>query len=202
MSSGPVTPLTPLQALPILPILPYEISSGHPLKRAKTLSSSNLGELPTPEWSSSQQQNFAKDLCRMFTACGMSWNMADNPEMHLFMERWIPGSTVPDRRALSGIYLDHAVEDVQLKTKVRVQGKMATGQCDGWKNVAKTSIIMSVMTVQNETHLVRTHNMTGEPKTGDRLHELVVSDISYMSETYGVKTIGWCTDDGPDGKKM
>ena len=44
--------------------------------------------------------------------------------------------------------------------------------------------------------------MTGEPKTGDRLLELVLDDISYMKTRYGVELIAWCTDDGPDGKKM
>ena len=44
--------------------------------------------------------------------------------------------------------------------------------------------------------------MTGEPKTGDRLLELVLDDISYMKSHYGVDLIAWCTDDGPDGKRM
>jgi len=44
--------------------------------------------------------------------------------------------------------------------------------------------------------------MTGEPKTGDRLLELVLEDIDYMKKRYGVEVIAWCTDDGPDGKKM
>lgn len=44
--------------------------------------------------------------------------------------------------------------------------------------------------------------MSGEPKTGNRLLELVLDDIEYIKEIFGVEIIGWCTDDGPDGKKM
>lgn len=44
--------------------------------------------------------------------------------------------------------------------------------------------------------------MFGEPKTGDRLWELMQTDIGHVRETYGVDSIGICTDDGPDGKKM
>lgn len=44
--------------------------------------------------------------------------------------------------------------------------------------------------------------MSGEPKTGDRLLQLVLEDIDYMQEKFGVIVIAWCTDDGPDGKKM
>ncbi|KAL6307742.1 ribonuclease H-like domain-containing protein [Sparassis latifolia] len=122
--------------------------------------------------------------------------------MHLFMKKWVPGAKVPDRRSLSGTYLDRAVAEVEERTKIKVRGKVATRQCDGWKNVAKTSVVTSVMTVEHEAYLLRTHNMTGKPKTGDKLLEIVTADISYMSDKFGVKTIGWCTDDGPDGKKM
>jgi hypothetical protein len=44
--------------------------------------------------------------------------------------------------------------------------------------------------------------MTGRPKTGDELFEVVKGDIKYAEETYGVEIIAICTDDGPDGKKM
>ncbi|KAL6298032.1 ribonuclease H-like domain-containing protein [Sparassis latifolia] len=115
---------------------------------------------------------------------------------------WVPGSKVSDHRMLSGRYLDRAVAEVEARTKVTVEGKVVTGQCDGWKNIAKMPIVTSVMTVEHEAYLLRTHNMTGEPKMGEKLLEIVISDISYMSNKFGVKTIGWCTDDGPNGKKM
>jgi hypothetical protein len=41
----------------------------------------------------------------------------------------------------------------------------------------------------------------GQPKTGDKLLELILADIKYMQEVFLVKVIAWCTDDGPDGKK-
>lgn len=43
--------------------------------------------------------------------------------------------------------------------------------------------------------------MTGEPKTGDRMFELIKDDIKFMHDKYGVDTIAWASDDGPDGKK-
>lgn len=44
--------------------------------------------------------------------------------------------------------------------------------------------------------------MTGEPKTGDRLLQLVDGDIEFMQEKFKIKPIVWCCDDGPDCKKM
>ena len=44
--------------------------------------------------------------------------------------------------------------------------------------------------------------MTGQPKTGQRLLELVLEDIEFIRVHFGVDIIAWCTDNGPDGKKM
>jgi hypothetical protein len=48
---------------------------------------------------------------------------------------------------------------------------------------------------------MNTHDTTGEPKTGDRMFELMDSDKAMMEEKYGVEVVGWCTDNGPDAKK-
>jgi hypothetical protein len=44
--------------------------------------------------------------------------------------------------------------------------------------------------------------MQGLPKTGDQLLAIVKQEKEAMEFKYGVETVGWCTDDGPDGKKM
>ena len=44
--------------------------------------------------------------------------------------------------------------------------------------------------------------MSGEPKTGNRLFELVLNEIQFIKDKFRVEVIGWCTDDGPNGKKM
>ena len=70
--------------------------------------------------------------------------------MELFFEKWLPGAKLPDRRKLSGIHLDAAVNNALAHTKSQVYGKLATGQSDGWKNIAKTSVITSMMSVEND----------------------------------------------------
>jgi len=84
----------------------------------------------------------------------------------------------------------------------KVQGKEATRQCNGWKNVAKSSVISMMMSVKNEQYLIQTHNMTREAKTGKQLLKHVLEDKKLREEKYGVVLIGWCTDDSRNGKKM
>ncbi|EJD37277.1 hypothetical protein AURDEDRAFT_40708, partial [Auricularia subglabra TFB-10046 SS5] len=115
---------------------------------------------------------------------------------------WLPHLQVPDRRTLSGPLL--CVEKQKAVTRIRskVQGRLAMLQCDGWKNVARMPVITFMMTVGQQNYLLRSHNMFGQPKTGAKLWELMQLNVTSAQDTYGVESIGICTDDGPDGKCM
>jgi hypothetical protein len=43
--------------------------------------------------------------------------------------------------------------------------------------------------------------MMKEPKTGDRMFELMKDDKKLMEEKYNITIAGWCADEGPDTKK-
>jgi len=77
------------------------------------------------------------------------WRAIDDPEMHIFMKKWV-GAAVTDQKALGGRILDSKVQRVEAQTRQRVEGKVGMGQCDGWKNVAKTSVCMSMITVEKQ----------------------------------------------------
>jgi hypothetical protein len=72
--------------------------------------------------------------------------------MHLFVEKWILEAKLPDHRALSGHILDREVARVEARTREWIKGNIATGQCDGWKNVAKTSVF-TMITVEHVVSL-------------------------------------------------
>jgi hypothetical protein len=151
----PSLPLAPMDQLPHIQTNDGPSNSATPtrlLKRSRTSLSSFGGD---SEWSTSLQEDFSDDLLKLFVSCGFSWNSASNPQMGLFVEKWIPGAKLPDRRALSGRILDREVARVEARTREQIKGKIATGQCDGWKNVAKTSVVTSMITVE---HVVSSAN--------------------------------------------
>jgi hypothetical protein len=47
-----------------------------------------------------------------------------------------------------------------------------------------------------------THDVSAQPKTGDALLQLVIEDIKWSEETYGLTIIAACSDDGGDARKM
>jgi hypothetical protein len=100
------------------------------------------------------QHEFDDDMCQMFASCGWAWNLANNPQLQQFFSKWVPEVQVPDRRKLSGPVLNAEVRKVEDRMKVRVEGQLATGQCDGWKNISKTSVIGTMITVDGEVRIL------------------------------------------------
>lgn len=123
------------------------------LKRSKSLHDGHGGVrtlakvLPPREL----QEEFSSDICRLFIAMNTAWAAAENPEFHTFIHKWVgPEVVVLDRRTISGRVLDKEVEKVENQVRRKVQGKLAMGSCDGWKNVAKSNVVTSLMNVGNE----------------------------------------------------
>ncbi|KAI0628527.1 ribonuclease H-like domain-containing protein [Trametes polyzona] len=187
------TPPKRLKTSPSLPgIIP--VGSEHSTDRVQA------GSAASERWTATRNQELAEDLCELFVMCNIPWNAIDNPQMEVWMAKWLPGAAVPDRRKLAGIYLDAAVQRARARTRNQVYGKLGTGQSDGWKDIDKTNVVASLMAVENQVHPISTHNMTGRPKTGKEHASLIKSDMKIMQDLYGVQPIAWVTDDGPDGK--
>ncbi|KAJ7258258.1 hypothetical protein C8J57DRAFT_1073693 [Mycena rebaudengoi] len=116
----------------------------------------------------------------------------------MFFEKCLPQAKLPDRRILSGRILTAEADKVIARTRQITNRKLATYSEDGWKNIAKTHIDTSIISVESELFLLRTHDMTGRPKTGNELFSIMKSDFEYTLTTYGVEIICICTDDGLD----
>ena len=96
------------------------------------------------------QRRYQEDFCRVLIGINAAWCAADNLVFRDFLGTWVDRPVaLPNRRAVSGHVLISVVESVQEKVAKVVKGKMATGQCDGWKNVAKSALVSSVMTVDS-----------------------------------------------------
>ena len=131
--------------------------------------------------------------------------------MGLFVSKWISGAMVLDQRVLAGRILNAEVAKVDAQTKEQVVGKFAMGECDGQKNVSKTSIMTSMITVKHEVspdqiymgvtsfyrytmlllkaYLVKMHDMSGWPKTGNKLLTIVEANIQLTFDKFGVIVI-------------
>ena len=122
-------------------------------KRKRMLSTfedSPLSGKPPVSWTTATQSEFSEDFCKLLIAIRAPWNSANNPQMRLFAQKWIPGAVVPDRRTLSGPILDREAAKVEDQLKTKLHGRLATFTTDGWKNKAKQSIVSSMVSVASE----------------------------------------------------
>jgi hypothetical protein len=115
------------------------------VKRSKSQIAFNV--VSTPRWTEALHSEFSSDLCKLFVSINTAWRSAQNPEFELFVNRWIPGAVIPDRRLLSGPLLRAEVDKIESALVKEVKGRYGTGQCDGWKNISKTSLVGSMVTV-------------------------------------------------------
>jgi hypothetical protein len=138
-----------------------------PLKRSRVSSFSNFTmgqdgytQSPVAEkvWNPALQQEFGEDFCKLLIATRSSWNTAHNPQMRLFVEKWIPGAIVPDRRTLSGPILDREAGKVEEKLKLKLKNRKATFQTDGWKNKARQAIVATMVSVDFEVSASEFYN--------------------------------------------
>ncbi|KAF7331976.1 HAT family dimerization protein [Mycena kentingensis (nom. inval.)] len=152
-------------------------------------------------WEREQQEQFARDVCRLLVSCNWSWNCVSNPEFLLFFSKYVPEAKIPDRDVLSGRILDTLTREVEAGMKEKVRGKWATGQCDGWKSIAKDNIITTSSTVEGKWYLGAAHDVSPERKTAAALLEIVDGDMTAAEEQLLIQFIGYCTDNGGDAAR-
>jgi hypothetical protein len=125
--------------------------SGPPLKRAWTTLLS-FGE--TQSLDAETQLKFNSDFFKLLIATGSPFLFANNPETCIFANKWmLPGAVIPDRKKLAGHILDNKVKLTEDQMKLKIQGRVGMGQCDGWKNKAKKSVVSMMVTVENEVRI-------------------------------------------------
>ncbi|KAJ7735370.1 ribonuclease H-like domain-containing protein [Mycena metata] len=193
-----------VQPLPSLPQLPGGLAD--PRMTLNIPHATHVPAAPTPSqavmWDPSGQQEFAEDLCKLFIACNIAWNSANNPQLLLFFSKYLPAAKIPDRRVLSGRVLDTLVGQIETEMKEQVSGKLGMGQCDGWKTGAQASIVTTSVTVEAKLHLIAAHDVSSERKSADNLLEIVLADIEYCETEFGIIFVGYCTDNGGDAMGM
>ena len=114
-------------------------------------------KLPTDApWAKETKDEFQYNLCLAFISSGIAWNAISDVQLWHFLEKWIPGAEIPDRRKLAGPILDKEVTRVISKTRLHTAGRFATGQSDGWKNIAKASVVTSMIIADFEVSMPRT----------------------------------------------
>ncbi|KAG8791459.1 hypothetical protein FRC12_009168 [Ceratobasidium sp. 428] len=152
--------------------------------------------------SKEQQSELESDLCKLWVANGWAWHSINGPETQAFFLKWFPAVTLPDRHKLSGPILQRELESANSSMKHSIGGRLATGMSDGWKNINRSSLIASMLSVGYVTYTVKVHDVSAEHKTADHHLSLVLSNIEHAEKEHNVRIIAWVSDAGGDSRAM
>ncbi|KAK7458867.1 hypothetical protein VKT23_009877 [Stygiomarasmius scandens] len=160
------------------------------------------GETASQPMPSVLLREFHSDICMLFVSGHVAWHAVDNPYWHYFFSKWVPGSVLPGCNILSGRILNEEVGKADAETRVEVNGWFSTGQSDGWKNIAKNSLITSMVNMEYKTHLLNIANISFLPKTVETLLEIILKEITHVWTILMVHLVAWRTDCSGKSLKM
>lgn len=95
-----------------------------------------------------RQEAFESDLVRVFATANFPLSAIEESEVRKFLSRWIPGAKVPWAKTFSGSILLEEVSRLEHQIKSRAKGKLATVQCDGWKDVSRKHLVAFMFTAE------------------------------------------------------
>ncbi|EJD34361.1 hypothetical protein AURDEDRAFT_76253 [Auricularia subglabra TFB-10046 SS5] len=153
-------------------------------------------------WTRERVERFNAMLCRLMIVCNIAWWAVENPYWRLFFDEWLPEVPMPGRRELSGQILDREAAKCVDEMKLHVGNRFATGQCDGWKDIVKSSVVATMLNVEYTPWLVNTSDISRSPKNAENLLKLVLEELRYATEQLKVVVVAWCTDCSGESAKM
>ncbi|THU84867.1 hypothetical protein K435DRAFT_590497, partial [Dendrothele bispora CBS 962.96] len=153
-------------------------------------------------WPRMKQDEFNADLCCLLVSGLVAWRAVENPYWKWFFSKWVPGMVLPSRKVLSGRVLEEETAKAQGEMRKETEGLYGTGQCDGWKNVAKSSLVTSMVNVEYNPFLLGVEDVSEEWKTAVNLMAIVLNEMKQIHEFFKVILVAWCTDASGESAKM
>ncbi|KAF8596432.1 hypothetical protein BDV93DRAFT_563314 [Ceratobasidium sp. AG-I] len=70
------------------------------------------------------------------------------------------------------------------------------------KNISKTSVVASMITVDYQAHITHAHDVSASRKTANHLLSLVLDEIEYVEGQLGASIVAWCSDASGESRAM
>ncbi|THH08490.1 hypothetical protein EW146_g8974 [Bondarzewia mesenterica] len=103
---------------------------------------------------------------------------------------------------MSGRILDEEARKVVESMKSEVTGRYGMRQCDGWKNIQRTSLVGSMVNIEYKPHILNLYDISSEAKTAVNLLKIIEQEIDYCVQELMIIMIAYCTDSSGEAAKM
>ena len=112
-------------------------------------------------------------------------SLVDNKQFKSLIQQLRPGTTVPDRHAISEM-MDPIYEQEEAKVVDKVKGLCGTLDIDGWSKRYNQPVLGISLYVSGQSYLWNTINTTGKPHTSEYLLELVNAEIKSCKDEWDI----------------
>ena len=147
---------------------------------AKVLKQSTLQVLST---SAVKQHEIDLSVTRYFIATNTPFNAASNRHLKSLVQKLRPGTTIPERRKISGELLDEVYDQEKQKVKQQVQKAHVTLAIDGWSALANDPVLGISFFKSGVCYLVNTINTSGANM--NLMRREIRQDLDGVIHTYG-----------------
>ena len=127
--------------------------------QAKQLKQSTWSVMGT---SASKQHAIDLQNATFVLATNSSFLTVENQHFQQVVQMLRPGTTVPNRKKVSGDFLDEKFQTERNKVNTSIQGAIATLAIDEWSTLTNEPVIGICFMSGNECYLANTVNTTGE----------------------------------------
>lgn len=166
-------------------------------KRAK-LRQRNLSKFGVST-DSATWEKLDEQIAKLFFACNLPFNIADNPIWRETVEMLRPGYCSPNRKDTGGSLLDRIHEKITKEMKSHFQGQDAVLVQDGWSDIHNSPIFASSLHMGGKSFFLSAVKTGTNKKTAQYCTDIALSSISDATELFDCNISGFVSD---NEKKM
>jgi hypothetical protein len=149
--TGHGPPVTSITSVTTVTSLIPSTNTGDGVGANTSASRSNSTQVhPQAEWNTAKTQEFHRDLVFFIACANLPFRIVENPAFQNITWKYSGDPPLPSPSTLRNKILNEVTDEIEVKSLQKMKGKMGMGQCDGWTNVAKNSMILILVNVEGK----------------------------------------------------
>lgn len=177
---------------------PVKPSTPTPVSKKLKFQQTNMNSFSiTTDHTMSKQLD--EQIAKLFYACNLPFNIADNPVFKETIQMLRPGYSPPNRKEIGGHLLDQVHDKISTKVMAELKGKEVVLIQDGWSDIHNTPVIASSLQCEGTAYFLSAVDAGTNKKTAAYCTTVAQDAIDKATEQYQSIVTGVVTD---NEKKM
>ena len=179
------------------PVEPASKPAEPPVKKMRMVQSSMNSHCLSIDQSMSDQLD--EQIAKLFFACNLPFNIADDPVFEETIQMLQPGYTPPNRKDIGGYLLDKVHDKITTQVSAEMKGKDVVLIQDGWSDIHNTPVIATSLQCDGKAYFMSAIDTGTNKKTAAFCTSIAQDSMKEAADQFQCKVTGVVTD---NEKKM